>query len=249
MAITNPHRAYPSSDPILHCESTLFDEVIAAHGSPAELRLARPCPCWLASTGQPDPACTACFPFGYLWTAPVTLTVWGPNRKPMRRYEAQGTYELGDAFFTFPTGIRPTHYSRLVLPLSTLAVTDILTKGHEDTIRYAHVLSVEGAEWSRRTPATGAPYQRETVPLTIEGRDVGTPDLRITGRTVTWLNSAIPDGTRYVVRCTTYAEYVVWEVQDRNEGGTVQPYRALCKRLDFLLHPKGEPSATGALAY
>jgi hypothetical protein len=62
----------------------------------------------------------------------------------------------------------------------------------------------------------------------------------VNGRQLVWPpGSSIPDGTTVSVRFTGCVEYGVWEVQDRNEGGNQLPYRALCKRLDYYLHPRG----------
>jgi hypothetical protein len=224
-----------------HFDPAEFNALIEAHGADAQLRIAHRCGCWDANTGRPDPACISCYPYGYLYDPVTTVKVWGPNRKGLRHYLKEGTVEVGDAFFTFKTGMQPTHYSRIVLPLSTLTVDDILTKGSEDRIRWAWVLAVQGAKYNVRNPPTGSPYTTDPVALQIEG--VGTPppvdpDIAISGNTITWLKQNLPDGTRYVVRFDTYAEYSVWEPQDRNEGGLAMPYRYLCKRLDYLTHPR-----------
>lgn len=216
-----------------------FDALLAAHGTDVALRLAMRCACWNADSGRPDPACTLCFPFGFLFDAPVTVRAYGPNRKPTRRVDTPGSFEVGDAFFTFPTGVKPTYFSRLVLPTSEILVDETLTKGSEDTIRFSHVLGVEKAHATRRNPPTGHPYVTEVVPLTL-----GT-DFTLSGRTIVWPGgSTHANGTRYVLRLRTLEEYVVWETQTRNENGQDLPWRCLCKRVDFLTHPKAPAELT-----
>jgi len=216
-----------------HLQPESFDALTRAHGTQAKFRLAMRCACWGAETGRPDPACTLCFPYGFLWDPEQDVIVFGPNRKPTRRPDAAGTFEVGDAFFTFPTGVKPTYFSRLVLPTSEILVDETLTKGSEDTIRFSHVLGVEKAHATRRNPSTGHPYVNEIVPLAL-----GT-DFTLNDRTIVWPGgSALATGTRYVLRLRTLEEYVVWEIQTRNENGRDLPWRCLCKRVDFLTHPK-----------
>ena len=223
-----------------HFESGEFDELLTEHGTPALMRYAMRCGCWTVETGQADPACMTCRPYGYVWDAAIAMNVFGPNRRPTRRPDAVGTFDVGDAFFSLPTGQTPPHYSRFTLPtLSEIIVDDILTKGREDTIRFGTVSSVIQAHYSVRTPPTGYPYTRANTPLVL-----GT-DISVAGRDVTWLNGAIADGTRYTIQFKAHQEWVVWEPQDRNEGGKPMPFRYLCKRLDFLAHPK----ATGEMDY
>ncbi len=226
----------------LHFDPAEFDGMLAQNGSPADLRFAMRCACWDDQTGEPDPACMQCFPFGWVWEAPQTVNVFGPNRKPTRRVDAAGTYDIGDAFFTLPSGLEPPRMSRLTMTLSTLTVWDALLKNKEDVIRFPTVLGIDRAWHSTRTPPSGGQYGRSNLDLTFSG---ATPDITVTGRQVTW-NPAntLPDGTPYVVRFKTYAEYLVWEQQERNEGGRVLPSRFLCKRLDYYLHPRGTKEAS-----
>jgi len=214
-----------------------FDGMLSLHGTEAELRLAARCPCWNAQTGQPDPACMVCYPFGYVWDAPSTLKVFGPSRRGMRKYEMEGSLDVGDAWFTFPVGVKPPHYSRIVLTGSELVVDDYLTKGTEDRVRYSKVIQALSARYSTRDPSSGAPYTRENVTLGV-GIDIA---LDTNMRDVLWgePDPPVPDGTRYVLRLSVRPEYIVWEPQDRNEGGEDMPYRYLCKRLDYFLHPRG----------
>lgn len=236
MAVFDAEAATAFDD--FHFSGPSFDALIAAHGSPAELRRAMRCACWDAKTGQPDPACMNCYPFGYLYDPPETITVFGPGRRGLKQYEDQGSIEVGDCWFTFPREIMPTHYSRLVLPISQCVVDDLLTKGKEDVIRYSHVLAVQAAHYTRRVPPAGPDYAVEVVPLT--------PGVHFTlaGRKVTWNDHTIPDGTRYTLRILTYDEWVCWNEQDRNEHGHIMPVRWQCKRLDFLIHPRGTEQAT-----
>lgn len=240
MAVTTAALAFDD----YHLESDEHDEAIDAHGITVELRAATRCACWSADTGQRDPACVACFPFGFLFEAPESLTVFGPSRRGLRRYEAEGSIDIGDAWFTLPTGKTPPHFSRLTLPQTRLRVDDILTKGTLDTIRFDTVLAVESAHYNVAVPRAGDPdrYDNVPTPLVLTGPS---PDLTIAGRQVTWLNPAIPDGTRYVVRFTTTTSYVLWDVHDRNEQGEILPSKYLAKRVDFLLHPRG----AAALSY
>jgi hypothetical protein len=233
--------AAPQTFRPFHHEPAALDALLTAHGAPAALRLAMRCACWNPKTGQPDAGCKVCFPYGYVWDAAQALKVFGPSRRGMRKYEIEGTLEVGDAWFTFPVGIRPSHYSRLVLTASEVTVDDLLTKGTEDRIRWSRVVAAEAAHYTRRVPTTGHPYEIELVPLVLDG---AMPDLAVVGNQITWLNLSIPDGTRYTLRLRVLAEYVIWDVQDRNEAGVVLPYRFLAKRLDFLLHPRGEKAVS-----
>jgi hypothetical protein len=237
VAVLDPAAGLAFDD--FHFSAPAFDGLIAAHGSPAELRLATRCACWRVDAGQPDPACMACYPFGYLWDPPMTVTVFGPGRRGLKRYEEEGAIEVGDSWFTFPSGLTPTHYSRLVLPSSRRIVDDLLTKGVEDTTRWSYVLGVQAAHYTRRVPPTGQPYTVEVVPL------VPGTDFTMAGRTVQWSNPSVPDGTRYTLRLETHDEWVLFNEQDRNEAGVVMPYRWQCKKLDFLVHPRG----TGVASY
>lgn len=221
-----------------HLDPAAFDALLVRSGSPADLRIATRCACYDPRSGSPDPACTLCFPFGVVWGPVTSLKVFGPNRKPTRRQDAAGTYDASDAFFTFPTGVIPTRGSRLTLPLSVITVDDLLVKGDRDTIRYPNVVAIEAAFYTTRNPPTGSPYTVVQHPLVL-----GT-DIAISGRTVTWINGAVPNGTPYRVRFTALAEYLVWEDQDRNEGGRALPYRCLCKRVDYLLHPRDDKATS-----
>lgn len=225
----------------VHFDPARFDALIATHGQAVELRRASRCPCWDPRTGQRDPAHGECYPFGVLYDAPETLTAWGPMRKRGRRYEPAGELDEGDVTFTFPTGTPVPVFSRIVLPGTTLVVDDLLTKGSADVIRYGHVLAVEQGRYRRQVSED--PYEVEAVELAIE--DVGTPPpdapaIRVVDRRIEWLDATIPDGTRYVLRFRTHSEWVVWEPQERSEGGQTMPYRYVAKRLDYLLHPRGE---------
>jgi hypothetical protein len=224
-----------------HIDAGAMDALLAINGSPAELRIATPCACWDARTGQPDPGCMRCYPLGFIYDAPVTESVHGPNRRPRRRYNPEGELDEGEVTFTFRRGVVPTFGTRIAMLNATVVVTDTLTKGVEDTIRWSHVLAVEAGHYTRRVPPTGPDYDVETVPLVLAGP---TPDLVVVGRDITWVNVSIPDGTRYSLRFRTRPEYVAWEVRDRTEGGQVMPYLATAKRLDFLLHPRGTKEAS-----
>lgn len=219
------------------------DELLEQHGTTALLRFAEPCACWDDKTGNPDPACGLCFPLGFQYDAAVATKVFGPNRKPLKKFEQEGQIELGDAFFTFKSGVTPPHGSRFVLPVSKLVVHDTLTRGREDIFRFAHVLEILQAHTVRRTPPTGTPYENVRVPLVV-GDDF-TVDLAT--RRVTWTTDKVPTGGRVVVRIKTHAEWMVWEERDRNEHDQEQPRQYLCKRYDFLLHPRG--SATPPRSY
>jgi hypothetical protein len=223
-----------------HLRPKDFDALLRRSGSPCELRYAMPCACGSTRLGEPDPACMVCFPYGQVWDAPRTVYVFGPARKPTFRVDTPGSYETGDAYFTFPTGIVPPFFSRITLPLSVLTLTDQLVKGSEDVIRYPMPLVVDKAHWSRRVPPSGHPYVTELMPLVL-----GT-DVVVDGRRFVWPpDSPVPDGTIVTVRFTARVEYAVWEAHDRNEGGNQLPYRAICKRLDYYLHPRGpEPQAS-----
>lgn len=219
-----------------HLEPSEFDnELLEAHGTTALVRFAEPCACWMGSTGNPDPNCTLCFPLGYAYDAPIETRVFGPNRRPLKRFDAEGAIELGDAMFTFKSDVMPPHASRFVLPVSTLVVHDTLTRGKEDTFRFAHVLAVLKAHAVRRNPPTGVPYVNERVEL-VQGVDFS---VDLATRRVTWLTNTVPTNGRVVFRLKTYAEWVVWDERDRNENGKELPRQYLCRRYDFLLHPRG----------
>jgi hypothetical protein len=188
------------------------------------------------ATGNPDPGCALCRPHGFQYDAPITTKVFGPNRKPMRKFEAAGgPIELGDAMFTFKSDVMPPHGSRFVLPVSKLLVHDTLTPGTEDIVRFAHVLEVVQAHTVQRIATTPDHYRNERVDL-ILGTDFS---IDLATRRVTWTTDKVPTGGRVVLRLKTYAEWVVWEERDRNEHDQELPRQYLCKRYDFLIHPRG----------
>ena len=162
----------------------------------------------------------------------------GISWKPTRRPDTAGEFDAADAFFTFPTGITPPYGSRFVLPISQPIVHDRLLKGSEDVFRYAHVLAVLGGHYIRRVARSGiSPTQYDNVRVNVvEGTDFS---VNLTTRRVSWIGSAIPAGTRVVFRLKTYAEFVCCETRDRNEGGQEMPWSILCRRMDFLIHPRG----------
>lgn len=223
-----------------HFDSDEFDEeLLNEHGSPAEFRMATRCACWLKETGQPDPACRLCWPLGFVYDAPEVIQAFGPNRRPTRRFDAAGSYDASDAFFTLPTRIIPSFGSRITLPLSEIIVDDILTKGSEDITRYYRVLELQQAHYVVRVPPTGHPYQNERRALVFQGVN---PHITLIDRTIVWnpaTTASIPDGTRYVVRLKVLVEYLCWEFQERNENGLPLPGRCLGKRVDYLHHPRG----------
>lgn len=237
MAVFDERAAGAALDDV-HFASKEFDDLLRVNGSPAQLRVAMQCPCLDPKTGKADAACTNCFPFGVLWDPPIDVHCFGPDRKPLRRPDAAGVYHEGDAFFTFPTGVIPTPLSRLLLPLSEITVHDVLRKGHEDTLRFTEVVNVEKAAYSRRVPPTGHPYAVQVVPLVLGA------DISVDGREVTWHTDDVADGTMYVVRARVRVEYLVIEPQDRNEGGLPLPYRYHCRRLEYLLHPRGQKAVS-----
>jgi hypothetical protein len=217
-----------------HFAGAEFDGLLEQHGvRDAKLLIAMRCGCW--KDGLPDVGCKTCWPWGYVWIAPIDVALHGPSRKPLRRLEDIGMIEPGSAYFTFPTGVVPSFMSRIVLPQSILLADDALEKNVHDISRFTHVVGIEKAHYSVRVPPTGDPYEVENVPLTFDGP---TPDITLSGNRIAWNNNAIPDGTPYIVLLRTFAEYLVWDVQDRSEDGKPMPYRALCKRLDFLKHPR-----------
>lgn len=217
-----------------HFSGPEFDQLLEQNGTSILLRMATPCGCWNPTTGNPDPACQLCVPFGVVYDAPVQLKVFGPNRKGLRQFLDGGTIEMGDALFTFPLDVTPTQMSRITLLTSTLPAPAFQIKGREDVLRYTEVLAVERAHYSVRTPPTGHPYTRENVPL-VEGTD-----FTRAGRVITWLNTTIPDGTPYVLRVRIRTEYVVSEATLRDENDTQLQTRVLAKRLDYLINPRGE---------
>jgi hypothetical protein len=237
MAVTDRSKAAPGLSP-LHFSAASFDQLIRAHGVTARMRMARRCACWRLDAQAPDPACKLCHPYGFIWDAPFTTTVHSQNRKPRRGYDSDGQSETGDVSFTFLTEVIPTFFARVVLPTARVVVDDMLVKGTTDIIRWSEVLDVDRADYTVRNPPEGSPYEVENVSLKIEGKDAD-PDIRIEGPRVTWLNPDVPDGTQYTVRFTTHPEFVAWEIRERQEGGQLMPYTALCKRIEFLQHPQG----------
>lgn len=237
--------AMPGGFAPFHLSPAMNDALIAAHGSAAQLRFAMPCGCSLAKTGGADPACDQCFPYGVLWDAPIDVIVLGPNRKPIRRYESGGEFETGDAFVTLQSGIMPPVFSRLTSPLSAITVDDVLTKGRQDVIRFTNVIAVQKGRYVTQVPGTVvrafAPYTNVVHDLVLTGSGA---DVAITGRQVTWLNPSIPDGTRYVLRLTALAEYIIVEPQDRNEGGQALQGKFHARRMDFLKHPSSPQGLT-----
>jgi hypothetical protein len=219
-----------------------FDGLLRTNGTRALIRMATLCGCWNADTGNRDPACRLCYPLGRIYDAPIEAWVHGPSRRPMKQVTAEGVVDTGEVFFTLPSTLQVPDGTRIVLPDAIERVSDILTKGSEDTIRFAHVVAVEQGLRVVRNPPEGHPYLNELVPLEDGG------DFTITDtRQVVWpSDSPVPDGARYVLRLQVRSEYVVWgEPRTRVENGTQLPSVYSTKRLDFLLHPKGE----GALSF
>jgi len=213
-----------------------FDAVIAQLGNNVLYRPAMRCACYREASGVPDPACTLCFPYGVVWGDPQPIVAAGPNRRPTRRPDLTGVYEASDVFFTFQSGFVPIYGSRITLPDSPITVDDTLTRGREDRVRYPTAQTLLAAWYTTREPPTGDPYVNVKNDLVVD-TDVSLDPA--TG-TITFADpNTPPPGTRYVVQVSGLTEYFVWEVQDRTAGGAVMPYRALCKRLDYFLHPRG----------
>ncbi len=218
-----------------HFRGEEFDQLLEQNGTAVDLRIATPCGCWNPTSGAADPACTVCYPFGFVYDAPIATKVFGPNRKGLRQFLEGGVIELGDALFTFKLGLVPTHGSRITLKTSTLSAPAFQVKGKEDVIRYSDVVAVERALYSTRTPPTGHPYTRANVDL-VEGTD-----FTRTGRQITWPGgSAVADGTPYMLRLRVHTEYVVWDTTLRDEDDKQLQTRGLAKRLDYLVNPRGQ---------
>jgi hypothetical protein len=221
---------------------TKFDALIARHGMAVKYRHGQRCACYRYQSGVPDPGCTLCFAIGIVWDAPLDILVFGPNRKPTRRIDMIGQYEVGDVFFTFQTGFEPADGARITVPNTALLTDDILTRGKEDRVIYPTAHNLSSAWYVVRTPPTGDPYENVRVNLT-PGVDIFMDE---NTKRVTYADPNIPPvGTRVLVQVETLTEYIVSEVQDRYGSGTLQPYRALCKRYTSWLHPR----AKEAVAY
>ena len=219
-----------------HFDANAFNALLRANGTRALLRFATICGCHKADTGTRDASCTLCYPTGWILDAEEEVWVHGPSRKPARQFTEQGVVDTGEVFFTLPSTKQAPVGSHIILPDAVERVSDLLTKGSEDMIRFAHIERVERAHRIVRTPPTGSPYTNELVTLE-EGVDFTIED----GRRIVWpSNSPVPNGARYAVRLLVQSEYVVWEVQSRVENGVAMPYRYACKRYDSLLHPRGE---------
>lgn len=216
-----------------HFNAAEFDALLEQNGTLAELAIAMQCPCLDLRTNRPDAACRNCYPDGLIYEAPIPITVHGPDRKGLRYRDQAGIVEAGAAYFTMPTGVRPARGSRLVLPLAEITVSDRLVRGKEERIRFAQVVAVEKAMTSRRVPPTGS-YDVELVEL-VDG-----VDYVVSGRDVTWPNDTVADGAVVALRLRVKVEYLVAEVQDRNEDGKLMPFRYLCYRREYMLHPRGE---------
>lgn len=218
-----------------------FDDLIDRLGMQVLYRPATRCACYRFESGVPDPACTICFALGLVWTEPETIMVFGPNRKPTRRPDMIGEYEVGDVFFTFKSGFIPTDGARLTLPNSPLVIDDILTRGKEDRVMYPTAHNLTLAWYVERDPPTGFPYvnvRRDLVP----GTDVFLDP--VTKRVTYASPDRPPDGTRVLVQIDTLTEYIVAEPQDRISGNVLMPYRVLCKRYQSWLHPRGREAVS-----
>jgi len=218
-----------------------FDALIDRLGMRIEYRPATRCACYRFQSGVPDPGCTICFALGLVWGQPESINVFGPNRKPTRRPDLTGLYEVGDVFFTFKSGFIPTEGARITLPNTKLVVDDILTRGKEDRLIYPTGHNLTAAWYVVRNPPTGDPYVNVKVDLVPDVDIVLDP---VTHRVTYAAADRPPPGTRVLVQIDTLTEYVVSEVQDRIAGDTLQPYRALCKRYQSWLHPRGHEAVT-----
>lgn len=227
-----------------HLNPQDFNAEIAAHGLNVTLKRGIQCPCLKKESGQPDPGCTACEGWGYVWDAGVPVQTFGPNRQINRLFEEPGSIDLGDAYFTFPSETFVSHMDRMVLGDEIIIYSELFTKGEVNTLtgatreksRFTKILTpVERAIWSKRAPSTGHPYTTGLIELT-ENVDFGI----INGNQVSWLGGGDPpdEGARYSIRFKTWAEYFIWAPRGRAEGSTRQPYRYLCKRLDFIRGPQ-----------
>lgn len=221
-----------------HFHAPEFDALIASHGISAKLRMASPCACWGKNTGAADPACKVCFPFGYIYDTAVDIQVSAPHRKDVKHYEQVGSFSTGTVFFTFKSGIVPSQGSRIIIQKSTVSVADILTKGEHDITRFSTPVKLLAAHYSNKVADVGGrTYTRVTVPLSFSG---ASPDFTFAGRRVTWINNAIPNGTRYTLLFLARTEYIVIEMQDRSENDVDMPYRGLCQRVEYYKHPTSE---------
>lgn len=236
MAVSSESMAFDD----FHFDAGDLDALLRANGTRALIRIASLCGCYNEETGGRDPGCKLCYPVGKVYDEPIEAWVHGPSRRVMRQVTEQGSFDSAEVFFTLPSTIKASDGTRIVIPDATERVSDILTKGSEDVIRFAHVVGVEQGLRVVRNPPTGHPYLNELVPLEL-GTDFTIED----GRRVVWpVGSPVPDGSRYVLRLLVQAEYVVWgEPQTRVENGKAMPSKHQTKRYDFLLHPKGEEGA------
>jgi hypothetical protein len=227
----------PAPDPgVCGLDPAKFDALIGNYGMQVAYRSATRCACYRFPSGQPDPGCTICFALGLVWGDPESIMVYGPNRKPTRRVDLPGQYEIGDVFFTFQSGFLPNEGARITLPNSPLIVDDILTCGKEDRIIYSTAFNLSAAWYVVRDPPTGDPYVNVRVDLTPDVDVFLDPDTK----RVTYADPSNPPvGTRVLIQVNTLTEYIVSEVQDRYSGSALMPYRALCKRYDYYLHPRG----------
>lgn len=212
-----------------------FDDLIDRLGMDVDYREATRCACYRFQSGVPDPACTLCFGIGILWDEPITIRCFGPNRKPTRRPDLVGQYEVGDVFFTFKTGFIPNEGGRITLPNSPILTDDILTRGKEDRVIYPHPRNLESAFYVVRNPPTGSPYVNVKIDLK-PGVDIFLDESN--GRVTYADPDTPPPGTRVLVQFAALTEYIVSEPQDRISGNQLMPYRVLCKRYTSWLHPR-----------
>ncbi len=220
-----------------------FNDEIQAHGVDVLLRRGIQCPCFDAATGQPDPGCSACDGFGYVWDAGSTVRAFGPNRRINRNYETPGLIDLGDAYFTFAADSFVGYMDRMKVPSEIIVVSELFTKGQVNALtgatkeksRFQKIITpVERAVWSKRNPPSGTPYTYDLTEL-AEGVDFTI----VNGNQINWLAGSPPaEGARYSLRFRTEAEYLVWAPRGRAEGAQQMPAQYLCKRLDFIRVPQ-----------
>lgn len=201
-----------------HFDPNEFAEAIRTHGHRARIRPRRACPCGDPVTGQPRQDCGSC-DNGNLWGDGDEDFVLAPGRKRGDIYDPIGLYMNGMLMLTFRPERTPGHLDRVDLLDAEMIVTQerhAVGDGKERA-RHRPVLRIEAVDWWNGSAAVSL----DPAVLTVDGDGW-----------FTWIESP-PPGAPYTLRYATRPAYVVMSPQSRDEGGTKQPYRALCQRLDF----------------
>lgn len=200
-----------------------FNGLLANMGQRVAWRRAYLCPCRDTYSGAPVPGCPQCRGKGTLWAEAVDAWTGLAGMKVAREWAAFTQWESGDVVLTIPSD-SPLYAAgendRIVMSQSSEPFSIALTRGTLDRVTFP-VLQVDRVFWLT-----------DDLAATIEA---GIPTVAPDG-TLTWTESAPPDGKQYSVTGRKRQEYYVFKdlPQDRaHHGGATLPRRVVARRFDL----------------